>query len=135
MAFIIKTRIRRPDDKQRLLVTETPFEGASPRPGDAVFVWFSESQRGSGLTYQGRIAATGEGSPMPILVQVEKSCPEWTLINRHIASDRSESSPYRELYQKLYEHASHKVVEISAETAGHLSSLFEPSERASSKAP
>lgn len=124
MGFIIKTGAAPLDTKGRVLVFAPPYGSAEPAAGDLVFLWFSETQGGSGLTHRGRIAGAAAGKEMPILVQVEASCPAGSLTKKELAAARENDVGLWGVAQKLYHHAHNKVAALAEDEISYLDTFF-----------
>jgi hypothetical protein len=126
MSFIAKTAPVELDDKHRCLVSAPPMWEAAPAVGDVVYLWFSETQGGSGLAHRGAIIAIGDGVPLPIAVQVDATCKPKALTKLDLQSYATAAAGTGEagLWAKLYDHAHNKVAELDAIEARILEAHF-----------
>lgn len=131
MPYIVKTAPLRAEPGDTVSVTERPFYGGREiRPGDEVFLWFSETQGGSGLAWRGRagtVAPHRDGRRAEIAIRLETRALENAIGKAELEPLRNvrDGSAAAGLARKLYYHAHNKVASLTDEEAELLRGFFE----------
>lgn len=129
MPYIAKTTPFAASEGNTVTVTEKPmYDGGAAQRGDEVFVWFSETEGGNGLAWQGHIAGVardGSGS-ITLTVVVTNKAPSNSLGKAALmpVRDVRDGSPQSGLASKLYFQAHDKVAALSVEEADYLRQFF-----------
>jgi len=136
MAFAIKTEIPDPRAKSFTFgAQKTMYGGKSIDEGDAIFLFASENEGGSGLVASG-VVTSAEATPRKR--GVERQTPRVSITVRRTASARrilgrgelkpfsawDDGRPETELNFKFYRQATNKIVGLSPETAAFLRKCF-----------
>jgi len=134
--FAIKTRVDRPEARRYAFAEQkTMYDGKRIAVGDAIFVFASENDGGSGLVAKGVVGAV---EPTPRKVGIERQTPRVSIVVERTAlatrrlgrselkgcSDWNDGRPETELNFKFYRQATDKIVGISAGTARFLDGFF-----------
>jgi hypothetical protein len=134
--FAIKTRVDRPEARRYTFAEQkTMYDGKRIAVGDAIFVFASENEGGSGLVAKGVVRAV-EATPRK--VGIERQTPRVSIVVEGTAlakrrlgrselkgfSDWNDGRPETELNFKFYRQATNKIVGISDEAAAFLQGFF-----------
>jgi hypothetical protein len=132
MSFVAKTAPVDLDAHNRCVVIAPPVGAAAPTVGDVIYLWFSETQGGSGLAHRGEIVAVGDSVPLEIAVQVNGTCALSLLTKSHLQTfaKAPAGSGERGLWAKLYGHAHNKVVALDPIEASLLDAHFPKEDQA-----
>ena len=136
MAFAIKAEVRNERANTFAFVAhKTMYGGKQIAKGDAIFVFASENERGSGLIARGVVTAAETLAKRPGInrqtPRVSISVKRTALAKRRLG--RSELKPFAkwqdgrpetELNFKFYRQATNKIAGISDETAAFLNGFF-----------
>jgi len=127
MQYVIKTAPMDDSPSSSLRFCERPmYGGGKIRAGDEVFVWYSETQGGGGLSWSGRVdRVEREHRRLCVTASRIKSVTEsfgianlepyrWSDEGKFVADD---GSPLSELCRKLYTHSHNKVAALTTEEA------------------
>lgn len=130
MAHVIKTDPMQAMPGDALQISEKPmYDGDRIRPGDEVFIWFSEKAGGEGLAWQGHVASIVNVHSQEIAATVRLTNYATARLGKDILEplrNVRDGRPLSELAQKLYYHAHNKVAAISQEAAEALRFYFDP---------
>jgi len=134
--FAIKARIAEPHaSRYAFAAQKTMYGGKRIAAGDAVFVFASENDGGSGLVAKGVVGAV---EPTPRKVGIERQTPRVSIVVERTAlatrrlgrselkgcSDWNDGRPETELNFKFYRQATDKIIGISEGTARFLDGFF-----------
>jgi len=134
--FAIKTRVDRPEARRYAFAEQkTMYDGKRIAVGDAIFVFASENDGGSGLVAKGVVGAV---EPTPRKVGIERQTPRVSIVVERTAlatrrlgrselkgcSDWNDGRPETELNFKFYRQATNKIGGISEDAAAFLRKFF-----------
>jgi hypothetical protein len=127
-ALIVKCPPAQIEGDGRCLIFSKPYEGVEPTPGQTVYLWFSETDGGQGLAHRGRLLAAGDGTPIPLAIQVDAVAPGRAFGTRDLAPYRDATEPVGlvGLARKLFKNSHNKIAVLSDEEAAVLAQWFEP---------
>jgi len=135
-AFAIKARIAEPHaSRYAFAAQKTMYGGKRIAAGDAVFVFASGNEGGSGLVAKG-IVRTAQATPRKI--GIERQTPRVGIVVERTAlarrrlgrselkgfCDWDDGRPETELNFKFYRQATNKIVGLSDKTAAFLDAFF-----------
>ena len=127
MTCLIKCPPLELSDDGTLNVTVRRFRRPDVQVGDAAYVWFSETQGGSGLAFRGLVEAVTPGpwydvtvgAVVPAIRELGKADLE-----RSLACEAG--AAIQELAGKLYRHSHNKIVMVDEAERILLDSFFAP---------
>lgn len=134
--YAMKTRVTEPESPLFAFEEQkTMYGGKRIAPGDAVFIFASENEGGSGLIAMGTVVAA---SAVPRRPGIARQTPRVSIVVRRDAlaarrlgraelrpwSDWDDGRPETELNFKLYRQATDKIVGLSPEAARFLRGHF-----------
>jgi hypothetical protein len=127
MSFVIKTELIDLNIGQTVRIEERAmYNGNNVTEGDQVFIWFSETQGGVGLSAVGhvtRVEAINDRITVEIQIDNDHACP---FGNEQIACyrDMEEGSALPGLAKKLYLHSHNKIAALNELEAALLEQYF-----------
>ena len=134
--FVIKAEVNDSSAKAFAFnAQKTMYGGKNITKGDAIFVFASENQGGSGLVARGIVTTA---KPIAKKIGIARQTPRVSITVRRTAvakrqlgpselkrfSDWNDGRPETELNFKLYRQATNKIIGISDNAAGFLHKLF-----------
>ncbi|HEX4301401.1 MAG TPA: hypothetical protein VHZ78_01315 [Rhizomicrobium sp.] len=132
--YVVKAALADPRARTFVLAAQkTMYGGKHIAPGDAVFLFDSENEGGSGLAARGVVTAAratprrrGVTRQTPrVDITVTRKAPAKTPLGRAALKPfRGAAGPQGELDFKLYRQATNKIVGVSAATGAWLDGFF-----------
>lgn len=124
-AYIAKIRPRPGTENDTVPIdsSRVMYGGETVSIGDEIFLWFSETQGGPGLAWQGTVEKVETANHLTVLLRCRPIAPLGKA-DLQPFRDSTEDSAMRSLSEKLYKNSHNKLAALSGDETEFLRSRF-----------